>query len=145
MENQEYKNHSRLVPLFHFVTFGLILAALVMSCIKYWRNMSTGLGGLITPITFLLISVALMLVALFSRTFALKAQDRAIRAEESLRYFVLTGKLPDPRLTIQQMIALRFASDSEVIELAQRAVKENMKASDIKKTIKNWKGDYYRV
>ncbi|HPH85903.1 MAG TPA: DUF6526 family protein [Ferruginibacter sp.] len=145
MENQEYKNHSRLVPLFHFVTFGLILAALVMSCIKYWRNMSTGLGGLITPITFLLISVALMLVALFSRTFALKAQDRAIRAEESLRYFVLTGKLPDPRLTIQQMIALRFASDSEVIELAQRAVKENMKASDIKKAIKNWKGDYYRV
>jgi len=107
--------------------------------------MSTGLGGLITPITFLLISVALMLVALFSRTFALKAQDRAIRAEESLRYFVLTGKLPDPRLTIQQMIALRFASDSEVIELAQRAVKENMKASDIKKAIKNWKGDYYRV
>jgi hypothetical protein len=145
MENQEYKNHSRLVPLFHFVTFGLILAALVMSCIKYWRNMSTGLGGLITPITFLLISVALMLVALFSRTFALKAQDRAIRAEESLRFFVLTGKLPDPKLTIQQMIALRFASDGEVIELAQRAVREDMKPADIKKAIKNWKGDYYRV
>ena len=145
MENQEFKNHSRLVPLFHFVTFGLIIATLVMSCIKFQRNMSTGLGGLITPITFLLIAFTLVFLAWFTRSFALKAQDRAIRAEESLRFFVLTGKLPDPKLTIQQMIALRFASDSEVIELAQRAVKENMTATDIKQAIKNWKGDYYRV
>ena len=57
----------------------------------------------------------------FCRTFPLKAQDRAIRAEENLRHFAMTGKLFDPRLTMNQIIALRFAPDKEFIDLARKA------------------------
>jgi hypothetical protein len=58
---------------------------------------------------------------------------------------VLTGKLMDPRLTIRQIIGLRFAPDEEFVALAQRAVAENLSETDIKKAVKNWKADDYRV
>jgi hypothetical protein len=81
----------------------------------------------------------------FCRMFALKAQDRAIRAEENLRHYVLTGKLLDPKLTVRQVIGLRFAPDAEFVALAQRAAAENLSEDDIKKAVKNWKADTYRV
>jgi hypothetical protein len=80
-----------------------------------------------------------------SRGFALKAQDRAIRAEESLRYFMLTGKAIDARLTLKQVIALRFASDAEVVHLAKIAVEQNLKPDAIKREIKSWRPDLHRV
>jgi hypothetical protein len=80
-----------------------------------------------------------------SRGFAIKAQDRAIRAEENLRYLAMTGKLLDVRLTLSQVIALRFASDDEFVALAQRAANENLSNDAIKKEIKNWRADTYRV
>jgi hypothetical protein len=75
----------------------------------------------------------------------LKAQDRAIRAEENLRHYVMTGKLLDPKLTVRQIIGLRFASDQEFVELAGRAVEENLSEDAIKKAVKNWRADTYRV
>jgi hypothetical protein len=86
-----------------------------------------------------------MLLAWYIRTFPLKAQDRAIRAEEGLRQFILTGK-PLPRgLRLSQIIALRFASDEEFPELAERAVRENMGNKSIKKAVRNWREDHDRV
>jgi hypothetical protein len=81
----------------------------------------------------------------YARGFALKAQDRAIRAEENFRHFILSGKPFDKNLRMGQIIALRFASDEEFLALAQRAVAENLSAKDIKMAIKNWRGDYNRV
>jgi purine nucleoside permease len=75
----------------------------------------------------------------------LKAQDRAIRAEENFRHYMLTNKLMDGRLNLSQVIALRFASDEEFPALAQKAAAEKLPAKEIKKQIKNWRGDYYRV
>ena len=75
----------------------------------------------------------------------IKAQDRAIRAEENLRHFAMTGKLLDSRLTIRQIIGLRFASDEEFILLAKKAVDENLSEDAIKRTIKVWRGDFHRV
>ncbi len=85
------------------------------------------------------------MTALFARIFALKAQDRAIRAEENLRHFALTGKLLDPRLTVKQIIGLRFASDAEFVALAQRAAEEKLSLDAIKRAVKDWRADYYRV
>ncbi|MGD0361012.1 MAG: DUF6526 family protein [Bryobacteraceae bacterium] len=81
----------------------------------------------------------------YVRVFPLKAQDRAIRAEENLRHFVLTGKLLDPRLVMGQVIALRFAPDEEFVDLARKAADANMPAAEIKRAIKNWKADNYRA
>lgn len=79
------------------------------------------------------------------RRFPLKAQDRAIRAEESLRFFILTGKPLDSKLSPGQIAALRFASDEEFVILSARAISENLSPDDIKKSVKNWRADYHRV
>jgi hypothetical protein len=89
--------------------------------------------------------VCLALVSVIARLFSLKAQDRAIRAEENLRHYVMTGKLLNPKLTVRQIIGLRFASDDEFVALAGRAVEENLSEDAIKKAVKNWRADTYRV
>jgi len=93
----------------------------------------------------LLMAVLLLFAFAFLRSFALKAQDRAIRAEENFRYYLLTNKALPSALSMRQIVGLRFASDEEFVALAEKAVKENLTEEGIKKAIKNWKGDYYRV
>ena len=75
----------------------------------------------------------------------MKVQDRAIRAEESLRYFILTGKPFDKKLQMNQIIALRFASDEEFELLVQKAVTENLSSIQIKQLIQNWRPDLDRA
>ncbi|HJW16351.1 MAG TPA: DUF6526 family protein, partial [Flavisolibacter sp.] len=96
---------------------------------------------------WLIVLVSFILLSLYihTRVFALKAQDRAIRAEEGLRYFILTGKRLDPRLSLNQLIALRFASDEEMPSLAEKALEHGLSNDAIKKEIKIWKADWHRV
>ena len=142
---QNFKNHSRISPFYHGFIFCLVLVAIIGSIVKLYRNWVSGDGGLLTPFLFCLLTLLITLVAFIARSFALKAQDRAIRAEESLRYYAITGELPDNTLSLGQVVALRFAPNNEVVELTHRAVKENLSVKDIKMAIKNWKGDYNRV
>jgi hypothetical protein len=91
------------------------------------------------------LSVIAMMLTYFARSFALRAQDRAIRAEEQLRHYVLTGRLLDSRLTVRQIVGLRFASDDEFAALARRAADEQLPPDVIKRNIKSWRPDTYRV
>lgn len=144
MKTQNYKNHRRYVFLYHAVTFTLILLLLVSSV--YYTIRAYNAEETLRPWLFLfLIGLILFFIFFFTRIFALKAQDRAIRAEENFRHYLLTGKPFDSRLTIRQIIGLRFASDEELPELAKKAKEENLSEEDIKKAIKNWRADYYRV
>ena len=145
MQEQNYKNHSRMIPLYHYVTYFLVTLIIGGAVIKFYKSYTTSMFGLLTPVLFLMTGITLLLLAWFTRSFSLKAQDRAIRAEENLRYFTITGNLLDSKLTMRQIIALRFAPNNEFVDLAHRAVKENMKASEIKKAIQNWKADNDRV
>jgi len=144
MPEQNYANHRKLDTGFHkvllpilLVTFGGSVVNLQMSFGDHQRLYS---ASLITVLT-----AAVFVICIYARVFALKAQDRAIRAEESLRYFQLTGKPLDSRLTVRQIVGLRFASDGEFAALVERSVKENLSAEDIKKSVKNWRADHYRV
>jgi hypothetical protein len=92
-----------------------------------------------------LLSVILVLMAWYLRTFALKAQDRAIRAEENFRYYLATGKVFPKELRMGQIIALRFASDDEFVALTAKTVAENLSNKQIKELIKNWKADHNRA
>jgi hypothetical protein len=142
MSEQHYKNHSQVVYSYYLLT-GVPILILIIISIK-WITIDDVImkrWGLM----FLLVGWIFLTMLFKSRGFALKAQDRAIRAEENLRHFVLTGKLHDHRLTMKQIIALRFAPDEEVALLSQRAVSENLSADAIKKEIKNWRADTYRV
>jgi Family of unknown function (DUF6526) len=144
MATQNYANHRQYVPMFHLVLFGILALTLVGSCVNLYRSFGDH-ERLYSASLIVVLTLCSLMLFYFCRVFALKAQDRAIRAEESLRYFILTGKPLDARLTIRQIIALRFASDNEFLALAQRAVTENLSADDVKKAIKNWRADTYRV
>ncbi|MBP0724923.1 hypothetical protein J5Y03_06935 [Bacillus sp. RG28] len=138
--NQNYKNHRRMDPLFHIILLLFLLFTLVAAIIFMFKN-----GFDLTSILILAIVVILVIIYILIRQYPLKAQDRAIRAEENLRNYVLTGKLLDEKLTMGQIIALRFASDAELPALSEKAVSENLSPDEIKKQITNWKVDYYRI
>jgi len=144
MKEQNFANHSQIIPAYHFGLLGGILVLIIFSALSLYRHWSAGLG-LMLPAIALQGSLLLLVVAFVARSLALKAQDRAIRAEENLRYFAITGKLLDSKLRIGQIIALRFAPNNELVDLAHLAVEKNLSAKEIKQAIKNWKGDYYRV
>lgn len=146
MNEQNYQNHRKLKPetLPHRVYYICVVSLFVFSIIDLCHAIGIA-SGRFTASLFVLTSLSLLTAYFLFRSFALKAQDRAIRAEENLRHFAMTGKLLDKALTIQQIIALRFAPDEEFLALAERAVKENMSNDDIKKAVKNWKADNYRA
>jgi len=143
MSEQNFKNHARLIPLYHGVGFLLVLAGLIGSIINLFTNHDPGnhySAALLVVVFFLF-----LLIFWYARVFALKAQDRGIRAEESLRHYILTGSPIDKKLSISQIIALRFASDEELPALAKKAVAENLTLKQIKQSIQNWKADHHRV
>ncbi|MEI9810467.1 MAG: DUF6526 family protein [Bacteroidota bacterium] len=142
MNEQNYKNHTRIVPLWHFATGIPILAVVTGSIINLCR--SSG-DNLYSASLLVIISLILVSMLIFARSFALRAQDRAIRAEENFRHFILTGKPLDRQLRLGQIIALRFASDPEMPSLAAKAVSEKLSGKQIKQSIQNWRPDYYRV
>ena len=141
-KQQDYKNHTRISMTYHIAT-GVPLLALVIGSFINLCNSSP--DNLYSASLICLMSLIILSIFFHARSFALKAQDRAIRAEESLRYFAMTGNLPDSKLTMKQFIALRFAPNNELLDLAHRAVAENLSPDEIKKAIKHWKSDHDRV
>lgn len=145
MENhgQNFKNHARFVAAYHFVAGPIFLV-----------NAGWALYGLTGGISFdavlnALVAVALVILFLFARVFALKAQDRVIRLETQLRMGEL---LPDDLrsrindFTVPQLVGLRFAGDAELPNLARKVLDENVtNVTEVKKLITDWRGDYYRV
>lgn len=143
MPEQNYSNHVRRVP--SYLAIGaLLFLTIIGACVNLYKSWGDH-ERLYSAALILALSVATLGVGLFARTFPLKAQDRAIRAEENLRHYVLTGKLLDARLRPGQIAALRFASDEEFADLAARAASGDMKPDDIKQAIKNWRADEHRV
>ncbi len=143
-EPQSYAKHAKFVPLYHQVLFGILLLTLIGSLVNLYKSLGDHeriySASLIAALTF-----ALILTALFARVFALGAQDRVIRAEENMRHYIMTGKMLDPRLTVRQIVGLRFASDGEFVELARKAAEQGMSITDIKKSVKSWRADNDRL
>ena len=140
MKEQNFKNHTQIVYGYYISTGIPILILIGIAIAKLFSEEERSLGFILLLIGWILLSLLFR-----SRGFALKAQDRAIRAEESLRYYQLTGKAIDSRITISQIIALRFASDGEMPALAERAVNEGLTNKQIKQQIKTWRSDWHRV
>jgi hypothetical protein len=144
MPTQNYANHRRLVPMFHGVLFGIIVLTLIGSVVNLAKSIDDH-QRLYSASLLVAVCVALVLLFFFTRIFALKAQDRAIRAEENLRHLALTGKMLDARLGTLAVVALRFAPDGEFVALARRAAEEGMSPDAIKRAIREWRADTYRV
>ncbi len=144
MTPQNYANHRRNVPMYHVVLAGLTMLVFLGSLLDLYKSLGN-YQRMYSAALVLGVDVCLGLLFYFCRVFPLKAQDRAIRAEENLRHYVLTGKLLDPRLNMRQIIGLRFASDAEFPGLARRAAEEDLSEDSIKRSVKDWRADTYRV
>ena len=144
MATQTYANHRQFSRPFHFVLAPILFLTLIGSIVnlsKSWDDHER----LYSAALIAVLCASSLFLAVLARVFALKAQDRAIRAEENLRHLAITGKLLDPRLGTKQIVALRFASDTEFPALARRAADEAMAPDAIKKAVKSWRADTYRV
>ncbi len=144
MQEQNYANHRQFVPAYHVVLSGILLLTLIGSLVNLYKSLGDH-ERLYSAALIVVLVVTSIMIALFCRIFSLKAQDRAIRAEENLRHYMLTGKLLDPRLNIRQIVALRFASDDEFAALAARAAQESMAPDAIKQAVQHWRADTHRV
>ena len=139
---QNYKNHAKFIPVFHYIALPLLLINFLAALFRLTQDIN------FYALNDLGLAVALIIVAVFTRLFALKAQARVIRLEEQLRIQAL---LPDAlktdagRLTMGQIVALRFASDEELAELTQDALDHNTSPNALKQAVKDWRPDYDRV
>ena len=139
---QSYASHAKFDPPFHFFVLPVLLFNVIVVGYQLFRH--PGILGA----WLLLLSLAFMVLAGRTRSWATHLQDRVIRLEERLR---LASILPEPlrsrivELSDSQIVGLRFASDAELPALAQRALDEKLSRSDIKKAIADWRPDYSRV
>ena len=144
MKEQNFSNHTKLVPAFHFFVLPVLAANFIGQF--YWFFKSGFALGRILP---LLLAAALITLALLARLFALKVQDRVIRLEERLRYErLLPADLQAriPELTLDQFVSLRFASDAELPGLVRKVLDEKLtNRKSIKRLVQSWRADYLRA
>ncbi|MHB8412817.1 MAG: DUF6526 family protein [Candidatus Acidiferrales bacterium] len=144
MKEQTFANHSRIVPAFHMVALPILLLNFVYAIYELVHT-----WFLFAALVSLLVAIALLLVALYARMFTLTVQDRVIRLEMRLRLEKLLPADLKPRIqefTVGQLIALRFASDAELPDLARRVLDEKVQdRKAIKQMIKTWKPDHLRA
>lgn len=141
---QNYANHRKFVPAFHFVALPILLGNFI-----YWVQLQVRWGYSNQRLAHAATGLALIIVAFSARVFALKVQDRVIRLEMRLK---LAGLLPaelQPKiqnLTARQLVGLRFASNAELPSLVSQVLKDNITNADtIKKMIKDWQADDLRA
>jgi hypothetical protein len=139
---QNFKNHSRVDPPYHFVLLGVLVVNLGYAVFHLIRHFDFSSGWLVV-----LSIVAFILVGKL-RTYPLKVQDRVIRLEERLRLQTLAPNEWHTQmcnLTEDQLIGLRFAADDEVVALAKQALEEKLTRKQIKERIKDWRADDWRI
>jgi hypothetical protein len=140
---QNYANHTRWDPPFHFFVFPVVAISLVLRIWSLFKDPIT-----FTAVWAIVVGVAAVAVILKMRLYALKNQDRIIRLEERLRLATLLPEHLRARiaeLTESQLVALRFASDTELPGLVEKSLAGKLPNAEIKKAIGAWRPDYFRI
>ncbi len=144
MNEQNFANHVKFVPPFHFFAVPVFVINFFWSLYRLWQ-----LGFSFAGIFGVILAAALVVLVFEARLFALAVQDRVIRLEERLRYAqVLPADLQarTGELMIGQIVSLRFASDEELPALMRKVLDEKVtERKAIKQLIKSWKPDYQRA
>jgi hypothetical protein len=143
MDPQNFANHTRWHPTFHFFILPVMLINFFWAVAMFVKAPGWNSGW------WIVVSLALLILTTFVRTYSLKVQDRLIRLEEKLRYQqVLSPDLAQQTstLTAAQTVALRFAADEELEKLVSSVLSGKfVKTKDIKRAIKQWRADNFRV
>ena len=142
-EEQSFANHARMVPMYHYGITSLVLVVFIFYVFRAAQDFS------FDSLMMILLAVALLTTALFARIFPLGVQDRVIRLEERLRMEQILPEDLKARIgdfTTEQLIALRFATDRELPDMARRVLEEPMEdRKSIKQAIQVWRADNQRI
>ena len=139
---QTYATHRRFDPLAHFILIPVFLVTVVLTVRHLLKYPSLHAAWV------MILSLAVLLLTLLVRSYALRVQDRLIRLEENLRMQrVLPADLQArvPELSVKQLVGLRFASDGELAERVREALDQRLDGEAIKKRIQTWRPDTFRV
>ena len=142
-QTQTFSSHRRFIPAFHFFALPILLINVFVVAVQFWKDPR------LINVWPVLVAIALAIGIASSRFMPLRAQDRIIRLEERTRLerllpADLRGRIGD--LTERQLVAIRFAPDNEVPDITRRALSGELKSpGEIKRAIKDWRGDYFRV
>lgn len=139
---QTYANHRRLEPLQHFIVTPILLTTWIASLWSLWKQPN------LHSFWMMVLALTILLMALQTRRYALQVQDRLIRLEETLRMQRLLppdllGRLGE--LSPKQFVGLRFAADEELAERVREALDQGLSGEAIKKRIRSWRPDTFRV
>jgi hypothetical protein len=140
---QNYANHRRWFPLYHYVALPILVANVTIAVAHLVRRPTLWNGWLVV------LSVGLVAGLVASRTSTLMVQNRLIALEMRLRLAAtlssdLRARVPELRL--RQLIALRFASDQELPGLVERCLHGELATPDaVKRAIREWRPDLVRA
>jgi hypothetical protein len=140
---QNLANHTRWQPPFHFFLVPVMLINVIWSIVLFVMSPGWNSGW------WVVVSLALVVLTFLVRLNSLRVQDRLIRLEETIRYQQVLSpavRQQASALNPSQIVALRFAADDELEELLSRVAAGNFaKTRNIKRAIKNWRSDTFRV
>jgi Family of unknown function (DUF6526) len=148
---QNFGNHRRYVPGFHFVTSAILIFNVAWGIFRLYRafRWSHPAFNKVDDGVELLVAIGLCLLFLYIRNFPLAVQDRLIRHEMRTR---LAAALPADlqarigELSSGQLIAMRFAGDDEIVSLTREVLDKQIRdRNTIKKMIRNWQPDTMRA
>ena len=139
---QSYTNHRRFEPLQHFVLTPILLATWITTIWHLYKYPS------LHSLWVMVLGFTILMMAMQTRVYALKVQDRLIRLEETLRMqrllpVDLQGRIEE--LSQKQFVGLRFASDAELADRVREALDQKLSGEAIKKRIQTWRPDTFRV
>ena len=141
-QSQTYANHAKVVPAYHYFTFALVAVYFFyrLYLLVTVPSLANGMG--------IVAATALIMLFFWARIFALRVQDRVIRLEMHMRVASLAPDL-GPRFgefSLNQLCALRFASDAELPELARKVLADKLEdRTAIKKMVREWQADHARA
>ena len=142
MEKQSFINHVRVHPVYHYFAVPLSLALIPVAIVNIFFRLD------LTSILLAIAAVLLHLSIFLSREYAKKNQDRIIRSELRLSYYLLTNKRLDQmeeNFSNAQLLALRFCSDEELVEMLSDPATKSKTPVQIKQSIIQWRADWMRV
>lgn len=138
MTGQTYANHRHRPKLWMVtVLIGVIALGLAVFLML--------LRPAVVTLAPALLALTVILTVYMVRQYALRLQNRIIRLEMQMRLARLGRASDGDRLSMSQLVALRFASDAELGSLLDRTLADKLEPDQIKRAVTNWQGDYLRT
>jgi hypothetical protein len=143
-QTQNFSNHTRHYPLFHFIASPLLAIYALYAIYALIRAPS------LATVMNVVLAAGVTATLFASRVMVLTVQNRVIRLEMMMRMERIMGAAAAAdamaRLPVGRLVALRFASDAELPALISRVMSQELTTNlQVKQAIREWQPDLLRA